>query len=1110
MKHDLHEKISLKDDFQDLTGLNQHSLNHMNGNGSFGVINNNDLVPIINENRRNTIAVLQIDWDGNHRIINFYSNDHFISGSHHAVFEGKTPAEAFPAVIATELNTIIEAFTNENRHIARSFNFYDENKQKRWYEIISVKISNFDIIVSINDLTDNRNLINSYEKHKSEFAALQDNVPIGLYQSTPDGQFNYVNNWFAKILGYGSPKELFQIKVQDLYAEPDKRKSLINKLNQEGLMDDVEVLLNRKDGKKIWAVFSARTVYDEQNRVKNYDGYIYDITERKVALEKLKKSEKNYKHLNQLFRLMSDSVNDMFWAKDLNKKYIFANRALCDKLLMALDTDEPIGKTDMFFASRERKKHAENPEWHTFGEVCADSDEIVIQLQKAQRFEEFGNIRGKLVYLDVYKAPLLDEKGNMIGTVGSARDITEAKKNEEAINREILLKSVVYNISNAVNTTRDLNELFTVIRLELRQIIDTTNLFIALYDKENNEISLPYFVDEKDRFKKFPAKRSMTHYLIKKDTPLLLREVDIFEMAENNDIDILGTPAKVWLGVPLKVKNETIGALVIQNYKDENAFSEKDLELMKFVSNQISISIAQKKVDDARKESEYMLRQIIDTVPHMIFAKDENLRFILANKAIANAYGLRVDQIEGKSQQELHIKEDELNQFIQDDNLVLRNGNTIVKDEEYFTDFSGQTRILQTIKIPLKSDTESPVAILGVAIEITDRKESEKELKLAKEKAEESDKLKTAFLANMSHEIRTPMNAIIGFSELLNDPELTERNKREFINLINENSKILLNLIEDIIDVAKIEAEQIKIIHSTCPVNQVMDDLGEYYRKELEKKADKYITFNVVNANPQEEFAISTDPLRFRQIFNNLIGNAIKFTDRGSIEIGYKVLDKDKMIQFYVKDTGIGLRADKMELIFERFRQAEESSTKEYGGTGLGLTISRKLVELLGGEIWVVSELHKGSTFYFSLPYNPVNGTKKMKQAKVLSEKPDWSNKVILVAEDEDSNFELVKAILQQTQAKIVRAFNGKEAVEICKEKNDINLVLMDIRMPVLNGYEATRYIKKLKSNLPVVSLTAYAMSDDRVKSLNAGCDDYISKPIKPKELINKISKVMK
>ena len=1069
-------------------------------------------------------------------------------------------------------------------------------------------------------------MVNSLHQNRNSLQRLQENVPVGLYQTTPNGEFTFVNNWFAKILGYGAPSELLDKKV----AHPTQRKELILQLNKPGTIKDTEVLLKRKDGSQFWAIVSAKTEFDENKKALSYDGYIYDISERKKVIEQLKeseemfrgishnlksslyifnqkgefiylnpatfkitgypkkellgmkffdiihpdyrdlikergfqriagsevpsdytlkiltktgkekwleisavqiemqgqavviglgnditeqietlelsrKNEEKYKSLYSFFRLMADNVPDMIWSKDLDGNYIFVNKEICEKLLMAKNHNEPIGKSEAFFINRERKKQPDNPEWFTFGDENIDSDEIVKKTKIPQRFQEYGNVQGQYLQLDVYKAPLWDEEDNLIGIVGSARDVTREmqiiKEKEQVEN----LKNLVYKISNAVNTTKDLNELLTVIRLELSNVIDTSNLFIALYDKETDEITLPYFVDQKDRFVRFPAKKSLTSYLIRQNKPMLLRQEDYKRLLAENEIEIVGTPAKVWLGVPLNINNETIGAIVIQNYIKEDAFDKKDLELLRFISNQISISISQKQADDIVRESEFRLRQIIDTVPHMIFLKDKNGRFILANKATASAYGLRVDEIEGCIQTEIHNNVEERNQYVEDDNYVLNSGKINIRQEEKFTDFDDKVHFMQTIKIPLKTEIDNGEALLGVAIDITNHRNAEIELKLAKDKAEESDKLKTAFLANMSHEIRTPMNAIIGFSELLNDPDLTIANREEFVQLIHTNSKVLLSIIEAVIDVAKIEAEQIKIVSAPCKVNQIIDELADFYTNETKKLNSKNIKIEKRKAIEDKHFAILTDPLRFKQIMSNLMSNAIKFTEEGVIEIGYKLTNKN-LLQFFVKDSGIGLPSEKLKLIFERFRQAEESSTKEYGGTGLGLTISRKLVELLGGKIWVESELNKGSIFRFTLPLNTIKDTTKTKPFDNLSDKHDWSGKIILVAEDEKSNFELVKAILSKTKVSINWVKNGKEAVDFCLQNKQIDLVLMDIRMPEMNGYEATKKIKVVRPDLPIISLTAYALAEDREQSQISGCDDHIAKPIKPHELMNKMS----
>jgi PAS domain S-box-containing protein len=1084
-------------------------------------------------------------------------------------------------------------------------------------------------LISMNEV---RKLLDALRESEEKYKQLQENVPIGLYQSTPEGKFTYVNKWAAKILGYSSPEELAKVNTRDLYADPRVRSKIVLTLTKNGFLDDTEVRLKCKNKSEIWAVINAKTVYND-SVAKTFDGYVYNITERKKALELLKdseemfrtisqnlksalfifntkgqfeyinpamceiteypqkeligkefhaivhpdyveivksrgfnrlmgievpksyefkiltkrgtvkwievlatrlllkgqhvvmglgkdisdqknaleiirNSEQKYKTLYSVFRLMADNVTDMIWAKDLRGRYIFANKAICDKLLMAKNVEEPIGKTDMFFAERERRKYPDNPEWHTFGEICGNTDLVVLKSKKSERFDEYGNVRGKLLFLDVIKAPFRDESGQVIGTVGSARDVTKEREIEQEHRRIEKLQSVIYSISAASGATRDLKELITVIRNELGQVIDTTNFFIALYDKDKDEINLPYFIDEKDHFTTFPKGKSLTGLVITQKKSMLLKEKNIRELEDSGLIDPIGTPSKVWMGVPLMVKESVIGAIVVQNYIDGTAFSKKDLDLLEYVSSQLGFAITQKQADDELRESEKRLRKIIDTVPHMIYAKDRSGTFILANKLTAESYGLPVEMVEGHQQSSLHIYKDEVSKFEKDDCLLFDKAESFISTEEKFTDSKGTEHILQTIKIPFKTSNTKEMGLLGVSIDITERKKFEIELKFAKEKAEESDRLKTAFLANMSHEIRTPMNAIIGFSELLNDSDITIETRKEFIRLISESSRMLLNLIEDIIDVAKIEAEQLKMVNGICHVNQIIDELERHYLNGLKKNSNSRITIRVKKGNPDPKLAIITDPLRFKQVMNNLIGNALKFTDEGEVEFGFEILN-EKIIQFFIRDTGIGLPSDKLSVIFERFRQAEESTTKEYGGTGLGLTISRKLIELMGGKIWVESVHHVGSTFYFTLPFNEVKENEKLKPFEVISDKHDWSGKTILVAEDENSNFEVLKATLSRTNAKVLRANNGKEAVELCSKKK-VDLVLMDIRMPEMNGYDATRVIKAKLPDLPIVSLTAYAMAEDREKSLAVGCNDHLSKPIKPHELISKISRFLK
>lgn len=387
------------------------------------------------------------------------------------------------------------------------------------------------------------------------------------------------------------------------------------------------------------------------------------------------------------------------------------------------------------------------------------------------------------------------------------------------------------------------------------------------------------------------------------------------------------------------------------------------------------------------------------------------------------------------------------------------------------------------------------------------RLKAEESLQLAKQKAEESDRLKSLFLSNMSHEIRTPMNAIIGFAEMLQDQELNIEEKDRFLEVIIKSGDNLLRLINDIIDISRIEAGQLKIIYSDCYLNELFTEFEISFNRELSRLRKDHLKLYVQPGNSDTDFAVYTDPVRLRQIITNLVGNAIKFTDEGFVEIGYRI--KGDNIEFYVRDSGIGIPADHQRLVFERFGQVKEAASYNLSGTGLGLTISKNLVEMLGGRMWLDSFPGEGSTFWFTIPLrfgrHRMNATQDSEESP--QQKLDLAGKCFLVVEDVDTNYFYISSLLGKINGKVIRATNGITAIEMSKNDPSINMVLMDIELPVMDGYTATREIKKIRPELPVIAQTAFAMLGERERSLEAGCDEYISKPIRKEILLEIISR---
>ncbi len=394
---------------------------------------------------------------------------------------------------------------------------------------------------------------------------------------------------------------------------------------------------------------------------------------------------------------------------------------------------------------------------------------------------------------------------------------------------------------------------------------------------------------------------------------------------------------------------------------------------------------------------------------------------------------------------------------------------------------------------------------IALLFDISERKRAEIELIHSKEKAEEGDRLKTAFLNNISHEIRTPLNAIVGFATILGRYELTPEKKKEFVDIIFASNNQLLSIISGILSLASLEAGQEKISEAETDLNKLL--LNVYEQFSITHKSAE-VEFNYQTSLPDTLAFVYTDPVKLMQILVNLVENAMKYTHKGEVSFGYTV--SDNKLQFYVKDTGIGIPQDMKELIFERFRQVDNSPTRKYGGTGLGLSISKGYVELLGGSIMLSSELGKGSVFSFTLPYNPVTPVPSdeknhLKDSGILIP----PGKTILVAEDETNNFLLINEILVDMQLKVYRAVNGFEAVNFCSPGNLPDLILMDIKMPEMDGIEATKKIKGLYPQVPIIALTAYALEEDKRNILSSGCNEYIQKPLNRQLLFDTLAKYL-
>jgi len=504
-----------------------------------------------------------------------------------------------------------------------------------------------------------------------------------------------------------------------------------------------------------------------------------------------------------------------------------------------------------------------------------------------------------------------------------------------------------------------------------------------------------------------------------------------------------------------------------------------------------------KQANDLAQENENFVTGILENIPDMIFVKDaKTTNYVLVNKAVEENMGWKREDMIGKNESELFPKE--IAEILLAQGQAVLDTNTVFQQEETLPTKNG-LRIFNTKKFPILDHNGIPKFLLGVTEDITAKKAAENELIDAKEKAEESNQLKIAFLQNISHEIRTPMNAICGFTSLMMEPDLSMEQKANYSSIIRSSCDQLLTIITDVLTISSVETKQMKINIQEVNLNQLMDELTHIFKPTAISLS---LAFENTTDIPENQAYILTDRTKLTQILTNLVTNALKFTKEGSIEMNCH-LENDS-IAFFVKDTGIGFNPEIKDTIFERFRQANDEINKKYGGTGLGLAISKAFVELLGGEIGVESTFGKGSTFHFSLPYKAATPIELEPFAPIA-----WNHGfTILIAEDEDINFLFLETLLQPMNWKLLRARNGQEAVEMARADLSIRLILMDIRMPIMDGFQAATIIKEFRPELPILAQTAYA-NDFEIEKYRAVFDDYMTKPLRIQILKQKISKFL-
>ncbi len=595
-------------------------------------------------------------------------------------------------------------------------------------------------------------------------------------------------------------------------------------------------------------------------------------------------------------------------------------------------------------------------------------------------------------------------------------------------------------------------------------------------------------------------------YLSENSPDLILSD---FNMGQFNGIDALNIAKSTFPLVPFIIVTGTLDEYTAVDTIKAGAWDyvikENLLRLKPAIDNALKLKQERelkRGAENKLRESEEEYRTLYQNVPVGVFRLNKNGKLMAANSAFLDMFGFESeDMIRELSLSNFFVQENQfekLEQLLRSTHLI-KNFDSILELNDHSFD------ALLSIKACLQ---DGEVDYYDCIVQnITELKEIQNELKLAKEKAEESNKLKEIFLANLSHEIRTPLNAIFGFSDLIVDDDIELEQRLGYLKTIKTSSQQLFTVFNDIMDLSLIESGQILLDQDDFVLNEIMEEMLVQYRQKIQSKEKHSLSIDLTPGLKMEQSMIKQDSIRLRQVINNLLSNAVKFSHQGKIEFGYDYLPDKDVLQMFVKDTGVGIPREKRDVIFDSFRQVEETYTRTYGGTGLGLAIAKALVEKMGGDLWFESVVGKGSTFYFTIPYHSDSRSRKNEEIQ-STEDTGISNKTILIVEDEEINYLYLEELLHELDLTVLHAINKDECFAIL-DNEKVDLILMDLRLPGMNGFDITRLIREMNSDVPIIAQTAYSTPQDKDKALKSGCDDFIAKPFTKKEMLGVIQKYL-
>lgn len=903
-----------------------------------------------------------------------------------------------------------------------------------------IPLEQYGVVVTYSDITERKQFQDQLKQNEESFKGLFEQNAVPMWVFDPDSlAFLAVNDAAVNYYGY-SREEFLAMTIRDIRPVEDLDK--LDDIIKQKRETPYRMTGPWRHLKKDGTTFLVEIA----SHIINWQGQRAVII---VALDRTAqiKAEQSLLASEVRFRELAENIQEVFWIYDhAEKRIVYISPAY----------EAVWGRTveDLY---KDFRSYLESiyPE---------DKPLIVKALEKQatgeQTTTEYRIVRndGTIRWIWDRSVPII-ESGRIVRSIGVASDITERRLAEEKVHQaEVRYRALIENAPDGIVTiSRDGK--FKYVSPSAARIFEYTQA-----DAETGNPDDLTHPEDLPRVQEVLAKVIQNPDYVPTLQYRFLHKRKGWRWIESTFSNLLALPS--------------VEAIVI-NFRE----------------------IHERKITElALHDSEEKYRTLTESFESVIITVDSDGIFHYANRAAAASFNILPSELEGKNMYDLFPPQMAENQM-NDIRKVITTRKSMINEAESF--IQGVSRWYRTSIMPIVDVSGNVGQAMVNVVDITERINAEKELRIAKEKAEESDQLKSAFLANISHEIRTPMNGILGFTELLSIPDLKESERAEYINIIKLSGDRMLNTINDLIEISSIETGSVIVTETEMNINDMLRFMYRFFELQAYSKGLQ-ITGNM--PLPDEEATVITDMHKLDRILMNLIRNAVKFTDRGHIEFGYE--PRGNKIEFYVTDTGMGIPADKLDAIFERFVQANLNLNRSYEGSGLGLSISKAYIEMLGGSISVESEVNVGTTFRFTIPWKTKEGIKSNdSEARESIHESFLSGKTILVAEDDDINYIYLKAILEPICKNLIRAKDGQEAVGLCRETQNIDFVLMDIKMPGLDGYEAVKLIRQFNRDLVIIAQTAYALEGEVDKAIQAGCDDYIAKPFNKSKLLEVLAK---